>query len=158
MDSPIAVAMNAVLHTKYAVAAPTSGLGTIHNDSSAPGGKPPNAPYTSPAAFTVNTSDAMLYSVRYGGLRVFIRKVHWLHALAAATSIVASAPSSSSDAKSTAYETDIEEPLLVSGRLTFSAEASEENSSSATNSAGSLSVRGANAISTMAPAATTAPT
>src|SRR2546425_12128372 len=102
--------MNAVLHTKYAVAAPTSGLGTIHNDSSAPGGKPPNAPYTSPAAFTVNTSDAMLYSVRYGGVCVFIREGDWLPAPAAGPSIVASAPRSSSDATSTAEGTDIEEP------------------------------------------------
>ena len=62
--------------------------------------------------------------------------MHWLQALVAATNIVGSAPSSSSDAKSTAYDTDIVEPLLVSGRLTFSADATEEHSSSARNSTG----------------------
>ena len=44
----------------------------------------------------------MLYSVRYAGLRVVMRNVHWLQALAAATSMVSLAPSSSSAAKSTA--------------------------------------------------------
>ena len=100
----------------------------------------------------------MLYSVRYGGFRVVMRNVHWLHALAAATSIVSLEPSSSSAAKSTAYDTDIEEPLFVRGRLTFSAEASDEKSSSAKNSAGSAIVWGMNTTSTARPAASTAPT
>ena len=55
------------------------------------------------------TRQHMLKSVRYGGLRSLMRNVHWLHALAAATIIVSFGPSSSSDAKSTAYETDIVE-------------------------------------------------
>src|SRR3989442_8295577 len=97
-----------------------------------------------PAAFTVRTSDAMLYSVRYSGLRVFMRNVHWLHALAPATNIVSSAPSMSSAAKSTAYETDIDEPLLVSGRLTFSADASEEKTRRVMNNGGSPIRGGAN--------------
>ena len=42
---------------------------------------------------------------------------HWLNALPAATSIVSCGPSSSSDAKSTAYDTDIVEPLVVSGSV-----------------------------------------
>ena len=73
----------------------------------------------------------MLNSVRYGAERDCVRNVHWLQALAAATSIVSSAPSSSSAAKSTAYDTDIVEPLVASGRLTFSADAMDEKSSSA---------------------------
>ena len=52
----------------------------------------------------------MLKSVRCSGLRSLMRNVHWLYALAAATSIVSFGPSSSSDAKSTAYDTDIVEP------------------------------------------------
>jgi hypothetical protein len=52
--------------------------------------------------------------------------VHWLHALVAATHIVAFSPSSSSDAKSTAYDTDIVDPLVESGRFTFRADAMEE--------------------------------
>ena len=63
----------------------------------------------------------MLNRVRWIGLRSLMRNVHWLNALAAATSIVSFGPSSSSEAKSTAYETDIVEPPDASGRLTFSA-------------------------------------
>src|ERR1051326_3295133 len=75
----------------------------------------------------------MLKSVRYGADRTCVRNVHWLHALAAPTIIVGFAPSSSSDAKSTAEDTDIGEPLLASGRLTLSADASDEQRSSAAN-------------------------
>ena len=82
---------------------------------------------------TVTTSDAMLNNVRYTGARVCVRNVHWAHALVAATNIVASAPSSSSEAKSTAYDTDMVEPLVVSGRLTLKADASDERSRSAAN-------------------------
>src|SRR5207302_8942194 len=114
--------------------------------------------YTMPAAFTVSTSDAMLYSVRYRGLRVFIRNVHWLQALAPATSIVSSAPSIKSAAKSTAYDTDIDDPLLVSCRLTFRAEASVENTRRAANSGKSPNLFGWKTSSTRKPAATTAQT
>src|SRR5471030_348902 len=105
-----------------------------------------------PAAFTVSTSDAMLKSVRYGADRDCVRNVHWLHAPAAA-SIVSSAPSRSSDAKSTAYDTDIVDPLEASGRLTFSAKASDEHASRKANSIGSAMVRGAKTARVSAPAA-----
>ena len=65
-----------------------------------------------------------------------MRNVHWLQALAAATNIVGSAPISSSDAKSTAYETDMVDPLVASGRLTFRPDATEEKSRSAKKSVG----------------------
>src|SRR6185312_1092020 len=78
--------------------------------------------------------------------------------LAAATNIVASAPIISSAAKSTAYDTDIVEPLLASGRLTFSAEAIDEQSSRVRNSSGCAIEWGANTTSTIAPAASTVPT
>jgi hypothetical protein len=52
--------MNAVLHTKYVVAAPTSGFGIVQIENDCPGAVPPSHMYTSPAAFTVSTSDAML--------------------------------------------------------------------------------------------------
>src|ERR1700730_13652336 len=132
MDSRVerlmAVAMKSVLQTKYAVAAPTSGL-AIGQENSAPGTGPPNHGDTSPGAFTAGTRDAMLNSVRCTGERVCVRNVHWLQALVPATNIVASAPSSSSAAKSTAYDTDMVEPLEVSGRVTFNADASEETTS-----------------------------
>ena len=73
----------------------------------------------------------MLNAVRNGALRARVLNVHWLQALVPATSIVSSAPSSSNDAKSTAYDTDIVEPPEASGRLTLSAEASDEQSSRA---------------------------
>ena len=66
-----------------------------------------------------------------------MRNVHWLQALAMATSIVSLAPRSRSAAKSTAYDTDIVEPPETSGRLTFSADASDEQRSRAVKSAGS---------------------
>src|ERR1700730_3084081 len=124
----MAVAMKSVLQTKYVVAAPPSGS-AIDHENSAPGTGPPNQVYTSPVIFTVSTSDAMLKSVRCTGERVCVRKVHWLQALVAATNIVASARSSSSAAKSTAYDTDMVEPLEVSGRFTFNADASDEKTS-----------------------------
>ena len=50
-----------------------------------------------------------------------------------ATSIVSCGPSSSSDAKSTAYDTDIVEPPVVSGRCTLSAAVAVESSIRAMN-------------------------
>ena len=75
-------------------------------------------------------------------MRDCVRKVHWLQALAAATIIVWSAPSRSSAAKSTAYDTDIVEPLEASGRLTFSADASDEQASRNANRIGLAMSRG----------------
>src|SRR5438046_10154869 len=108
------------------VAAPTSGL-VIVNSENAPSDVPPSSAYAHPAAFTVSTSDAMLKSVRYGADRVCVRKVHCAYALAAATIIVSFAPSRSRAPKSTAYDTDIVEPLVASGRFTFNADASDEH-------------------------------
>src|SRR3954466_9975085 len=88
---------------------------------------PPSSVYAQPAAFTVRTSDAMLKRVRYGAERDCVRNVHWLYALAAATIIVWSAPSRRSDAKSTAYDTDIVDPLDASGRLTLKTDVIEES-------------------------------
>ena len=102
MALPMAVATRTVLQTKYANAAPMSGFGNCANGIAAPIAVPPSATKTRPATFTVRMSDAMLKSVRYTGDGVFARNVHWLHALVAATSIVASGPMSSSEAKSIA--------------------------------------------------------
>src|SRR5262245_30523397 len=152
--------MRVVLHTKYAIAAPTSGLATSH-ENIVPGDGPPSDEYTIPVVFTVKTSAAMLNNVRCAGDLIWVRKVHWLQALTAATIIVASAPSSSSAAKSTAYDTDIVEPLVVRGRLTFIAEASDEKRSRTTNSATLGRVRSAlkpNSARRVAPAARVAAT
>src|SRR6476659_375350 len=111
-----------------------------------------------PAAFTVSTSDAMLNSVRYGVERTCVRNVHCAHVLTAATSIVSFAPSNSSAAKSTAYDTDIVELLLASGSVTLRADARDEQRSSARKTTGLAMVCGANSASTTAPAARTAPT
>src|SRR5439155_27364554 len=99
----------------------------------------------------------MLKRVRYGADRVCVRNVNWLNALAAATSIVSSAPSNSSAAKSTAYDTDIVEPLDASGRLTLRAEASDEQPSRNANNSGFAIPCGQNVRSVSAPAASTAP-
>src|SRR5918993_6092247 len=85
-------------------------------------GTPPSARYAKPEACTVIARHAMLNRVRWTGFLVFIRNVHWLQALATATSMVSFGPSSNSAAKSTAYETDIVEPLLASGKLTLNAD------------------------------------
>ena len=79
---------------------------------------------------------AMLNNVRYAGFLVFILNVHWLQALATATSMVSCGPSRRSAAKSTAYDTDIVEPLLESGRLTLNADVAADNSSRMAKSAG----------------------
>src|SRR4051812_23766524 len=98
----------------------------------------------------------MLKSVRYTGLRSLIRNVHWHHALTVATIIVSLAPSSSSDAKSTAYETDIVEPLRASGRLTLKTEVTDESVRSSRKVPRCEKVRAGNcATSTQAPSAMT---
>ena len=84
--------------------------------------------------------------------------MHWLQALALATIIVSFGPSRRSAAKSTAYETDIVEPLVVSGRLTLKAEVIEETRRSAVKSVGFEMACGRNTASTTAPAASTIPT
>src|SRR6266850_7572200 len=123
-----------------------------------PGGGPPSQVYARPAAFTVRTSDAMLKSVRCGLERTCVRKVHCAQALTAATSIVSSAPRSSSAAKSTAYDTDIVEPLVARGRLTLRAEASDEQRSSVAKTSGFAMVCGVKNARTSTPATRTAPT
>ncbi len=100
----------------------------------------------------------MLKAVRNGALRARVLNVHWLQALVPATSIVSSAPSKSKDAKSTAYDTDIVEPPEASGRLTFSADASDEQSSTATKMPGWLMECGKKKVTTAAPAMITAET
>src|SRR6266542_4097073 len=89
-----------------------------------------------PAACTVTTRQAMLNSVRWIGLRSLMRNVHWLNALAAATIIVSFGPSSSSDAKSTAYDTDIVDDRRASGRLTLNTDVIDDRRSSAAKSHG----------------------
>src|SRR5438128_1014097 len=76
----------------------------------------------------------MLNSVRWMGFRSLMRNVHWLNALAAATTIVSFGPRRSSEAKSTAYDTDIVEDRRASGRFTLKTEVIEESSSSVANS------------------------
>src|SRR5436309_3199729 len=103
----MAVATVKVLKMKYAVAAPSSGF-AISIVLMSPA-LPPRTWYSAPAACTVMIRHAILNSVRWIGLRSLMRKVHWLKALTAATIIVSFGPSRSSEAKSTAYDTDIVE-------------------------------------------------
>ncbi len=101
----------------------------------------------------------MLNSVRWIGLLSLMRKVHWLNALAAATTIVSFGPSSSSDAKSTAYDTDIVEERRASGRFTLKTEVIDDSSSSDRNSQGrSTKPVGKNTTSSNAPVAMMEPT
>src|SRR5262245_61823574 len=132
----MATAMSEVLKTKYVVAAPTSGLASDMMSWPRCPGTPPSARYAKPAACTVSVRTAMLKIVRYVGFRCFMRNVHWLHALPMATIIVACGPSRSSAAKSTAYDTDIVDPLLASGSDTLNADVNPETSSRPTNNHG----------------------
>ena len=135
-DSAMAVAMSPVFSRKYTVAAPTSGRAIVASAFSGPACA--SSRNASPAPWTVTTSDAMLNSVRYSGLRSrLLFRWHWANALAAATTIVSCGPSSSSDAKSTAYDTDIVDPLVVSGSVTFRAAAADDSSVRTTKSSGS---------------------
>src|SRR5437763_5313561 len=97
----------------------------------------------------------MLKAVRNGALRARVLKVHWLQALVPATSMVSFAPSNSNAAKSTAYETDMVDPPEASGRLTFSADASEEQSSRPMKMPGWLIEWGKKMAMTAAPATMT---
>src|SRR5688572_28913353 len=98
----------------------------------------------------------MLNSVRCAGLCSFVRNVHWLHALTAATSIVSFGPSSSSDAKSTAYDTDIVDPERASGSVTLKTEVTDDSVSSTRNGTGEATTpNGKNAASSSAPSAIT---
>ncbi len=80
----------------------------------------------------------MLKSVRCAGFFSLMRNEHWLQALTAATIIVSLGPRSSSDAKSTAYETDIVDPLRASGRVTLKTEVTDDSASSTRNTPGRL--------------------
>ncbi len=68
------------------------------------------------------------------GFRSLIRNVHWLQALTAATIIVSPGPSSSNEAKSTAYETDIVDPLRASGSVTLNTDVTDDSVRSSRNS------------------------
>src|SRR2546423_83225 len=88
-----------------------------------------------------------------------MRNVHWLHALTAATIIVSFGPSSRRDAKSTAYETDIVEPLRASGSVTLKTDVTDDSVRSSRNSHGhSNDFTGKNETSSTAPIAMTAQT
>src|SRR5262249_43752346 len=101
----------------------------------------------------------MLNSVRWIGLRSLMRNVHWLNALAAATTIVSFGPSSSSAAKSTAYETDIVDDRRASGRFTLKTEVIDERKSSVRKSSGlPKKCVGKNAANRIAPMAMIAQT
>src|SRR6187402_2224239 len=79
---------------------------------------------------------AMLNSLRYSGLVVDVRNVDCAQALIAPTIIVCAGPSRMRERKSTAYETDMVEPLRARGRFTLNAEVIDDSSSSVTNHAG----------------------
>src|SRR5690349_6649825 len=88
-----------------------------------------------------------------------MRNVHWLHALVTATSMVSFGPSSSNAAKSTAYDTDIVEPLLASGKLTLNAEVMADVSRRSAKSGRSLNSEcGPSHTTRRAPIAIVAPT
>ena len=101
----------------------------------------------------------MLKSFRCNAFFSVVRNVHWLHALIAPTIIVCAGPSRINDRKSTAYETDMVDPLRDSGRFTLSAEVTEESSSSVANHVGCCNgSTGKKRTSRNTPIAITAPT
>src|SRR5687767_15802872 len=98
----------------------------------------------------------MLKSVRCVGFGSLMRNVHWLYALAAATSMVSCGPRRSSDAKSTAYETDIVEPDRASGSVTLRTDVTEESTIRTRSGTGSLNtINGTDTTSSTAPIAMT---
>jgi hypothetical protein len=78
----------------------------------------------------------MLKSVRCSGVRVRVFRWHWLSALVAAMIIVACGPTRRSDAKSTAYDTDIVELLVRSGSWTLSVAVADDRIRSTANRIG----------------------
>jgi hypothetical protein len=104
-------------------------------------------------------SPAMLKTVRYHGYARFTLNVHCIHPPVMAISIAGPVPSSSSAIKSAAYDTDSVDPLdSGSGRLTFQADVTQENTRSAANSNGRSGSPGNDVVRTSAPAAMTNPT
>ena len=83
---------------------------------------------------------------------------HWLTARAAATTIVSAGPGRRSDAKSTAYDTDVVDDRRASGRFTLKTEVTDESSSSPTNREMlPTNAAGKNANGSAAPARTAEP-
>src|SRR5688500_10177744 len=155
----MAIAISSVLQTKYAVAAPVSGFATASTLRPRTPGTPPRLRKAKPASWTAMARHAMLNNVRYAGFFAFILNVHWLQALVTATSMVSCGPSRRSAAKSTAYDTDIVDPLLESGRLTLNAEVAADSSRRMANRVGlSKGARGPNMTRSTAPVTMTAPT
>src|SRR5207247_9418386 len=153
-ETATAAATRRLLQRKCVPAAPISGRAPAASASGENAGGPPSAAYAAPAAFTVMTCEAMLKSSRCveRGRDV---KAHWLHAPAAATIIVWSAPRSSSEATWTACDAEMEE-LPASGMGTFSVEAAAQAQMRMTSRRGFAIESGANTEAAAAPAATPA--
>src|SRR5690349_12702483 len=101
----------------------------------------------------------MLKIVRYHGYGWRTLNVHCVHALAIAVSTAARGPSSTSDIRSAACETDRVDPLATEiGRLTFHVDVTHDTPIITTNSHGSGHVRGNESAMPHAPARITAPT
>src|SRR5436190_3533491 len=112
-----------------------------------------------PAAATVRTSDAMLNTVRYIGLRPCDRSVHCAHALTAAMPIAPVGPTANSAQKFTACDNERFDWLRPSGSSIFPADVTTAIASSISSS-GASSTRScvAAAARHAAPAATTTTT
>ena len=95
-----------------------------------------NRLYARPAPCTVMMRAPIEKSVRWSGLCSLRFRLHCANALPAATSIVSCGPRSSSEAKSTAYDTDIVDPLVVSGSVTLRAALAVARASSARKRSG----------------------
>src|SRR5205823_13705233 len=110
-------------------------------------------------ATMVIASAAMLNTVRYHGYGCLTLNVHWVHALAIAVSIAGCGPSSTSDIRSAACETDSVDPLATEiGRLTFQVDVTHDTPIITANSHGCGHARGNDSATPHAPARMTAPT
>src|SRR5882672_4644155 len=107
-DRASAVATSPVLTSEYTAAVPSRGLPIVASVVVAPGSV--SQPRVRPALCTVSTITA--------------------------TTMALCGPISSSDAKSTAYATDMAEPLAVNGNVRLIAAVTEARATSAANSTG----------------------
>src|SRR5215208_3688097 len=151
-DSPMAVAIKPVSTTKYVAIAPTSGRARLKESSGVAG--PPSHPNPVLVAAMVRAPVAALNTVRCNGYGCFGLYVHWVQKAATAISMAGLGPSSSSDTRLAAYDTDSVDPLTTGkGNVTFQTEVTQANTARLTNSCGSGSSRGTNPTSVAAPAA-----
>ena len=147
----MAAAIRPVLTTKYVAIAPTSGRARVNESSGVAG--PSSQLNTTLVAAMVSAAVAALNTVRCNGYGCFGLYVHWVQNAPTAISMAGPGPSSSSDTRLAAYDTDNVDPFTTgNGSVTFHADVRHANTARLANSNGSGSWRGKNTTSVVPPA------